>query len=163
MPEPNLIEPILSLDPGAHVDIRPDGAWLTAHNLDLPEAARCMAAGEATLSTISATALPAGETELVYHYRRGSTALNIKTRTHQNTIPSITPVCRAADWIEREIHDLYAVVFTDHPNLARLIRPPELPDGFFRSDISRGDGSPQPGEAQSRNQQVPRNLLVPKK
>ncbi len=146
MPEPNLTDPILALDPSAQVEVRPDGGWLLAPDLDIREAASRMVNCEAILSTVTATALPNGETELVYHYRAGSSALNIKTRTRQNTTASITPVCQAADWIEREIHDLYAVVFTGHPNLARLIRPPELSEGFFR----------QPGGAQSRNQQVPK-------
>ncbi len=153
MPETDLIDTILSLDPSARVEIRPDGAWLVAPDLDILAAARRLAACEATLSTVSAIDLSDGETELIYHYRLGSKALNLKTRTHQNTTASIAPVCRAAEWIEREIHDLYAVVFTGHPNLARLLRPPELPEGFFRRDISRRDVSPLPGEGAAKQVQ----------
>jgi NADH:ubiquinone oxidoreductase subunit C len=69
---------------------------------------------------------------LIYHFVLGSTALNIKVRTQKNTIPSITPITPSANWIEREIHDLYAVEFIGHPYLERFIRPPELSIGFFR-------------------------------
>jgi NADH:ubiquinone oxidoreductase subunit C len=142
MPEQDIIESIHALVPNAQVDIRPDGGWLFAPEIDIVEAARRMVQSEATLSTITARAIPGDETELVYHYHKGSLALNIKTRTRGNQAASITPVCQAAGWIEREIHDLYAVMFTGHPNLARLILPPELPVGLFR-----GDRSPRPGGA----------------
>ena len=41
-------------------------------------------------------------------------------------VASVSSVWRAADWYEREIHDLLGVVFIDHPNLAPLI----LYEGF---------------------------------
>jgi NADH:ubiquinone oxidoreductase subunit C len=43
-----------------------------------------------------------------------------------------------ASWIEREIHDFFAVEFIGHPNLIPLLRPPGLKDGFFRES---GSGS----------------------
>ncbi len=42
------------------------------------------------------------------------------------TVPSVTPVWRAADWYEREAHDLFGVSFDGHPNLAPLL----LYEGF---------------------------------
>lgn len=134
---PSLIIDLLALDPGATLLERADGAWLDAPSLDVLAMARRMAADEATLSTITAIARAEGETDLVYHYRKGPDAVNIKTRTSGNTIASITPVSPAAGWIEREIHDLYAVEFSGHPNLARLIRPQELAPGFFREPGGR--------------------------
>ena len=41
-------------------------------------------------------------------------------------VPSVEPVWRAADWFEREAHDLFGVEFTGHPNLIPLL----LWDGF---------------------------------
>ena len=41
-------------------------------------------------------------------------------------IPSVTSVWRAADWYEREAHDLFGIVFSDHGNLKPLI----LYEGF---------------------------------
>lgn len=40
--------------------------------------------------------------------------------------PSVTSVWRAADWYERETHDLFGVVFEGHPDLAPLL----LYEGF---------------------------------
>jgi NADH:ubiquinone oxidoreductase subunit C len=109
-----------------------DGLWMDAPNLEVVQMAASLLELGARLSTMTGTALEDGETELIYHFVIGSTALNIKVRTQKNAIPSITPITEAANWIEREIHDLYAVEFIGHPHLERFIRPPELPLGFFR-------------------------------
>ena len=42
------------------------------------------------------------------------------------TVPSVTPVWRAANWYEREAHDLFGVSFDGHPDLAPLL----LYEGF---------------------------------
>jgi NADH-quinone oxidoreductase subunit C len=42
------------------------------------------------------------------------------------TIPSVTSVWRAADWYEREAHDLFGVSFDGHPDLSPLL----LYEGF---------------------------------
>jgi NADH-quinone oxidoreductase subunit C len=36
-------------------------------------------------------------------------------------VPSVTPVWRAADWYEREAHDLFGMEFEGHPDLAPLL------------------------------------------
>ena len=41
-------------------------------------------------------------------------------------LPTVTPVWRAADWYEREAHDLFGVTFDGHPGLRPLI----LYEGF---------------------------------
>ena len=41
-------------------------------------------------------------------------------------VPSVTSVWRAADWYEREAHDLFGVSFEGHPDLSPLL----LYDGF---------------------------------
>jgi NADH-quinone oxidoreductase subunit C len=42
------------------------------------------------------------------------------------TIPSVTSVWRAADWYEREAHDLFGVSFDGHPDMSPLL----LYEGF---------------------------------
>ena len=42
------------------------------------------------------------------------------------TLPSVTSVWRAADWYEREAHDLFGVHFEGHPDLSPLL----LYEGF---------------------------------
>ena len=41
-------------------------------------------------------------------------------------VPTVVTVWSGADWFEREAHDLFGVVFQDHPNLIPLL----LYDGF---------------------------------
>jgi NADH:ubiquinone oxidoreductase subunit C len=110
----------------------PDGLWMDAPELDVTCMAAMLLDLGARLSTMTAIAIESGETEVIYHFMATSTVLNIKVRTQKNAILSITPIMPAADWIEREIHDLYAVEFLGHPHLERFIRPAELPIGFFR-------------------------------
>jgi NADH:ubiquinone oxidoreductase subunit C len=87
---------------------------------------------EARLTTITAISIDNGETELIYHFAIGGESVNVRTRTKANSIPSIANIYKAANWAERENHDLFGVDFTGHPNLKRLIRPPQLAEGFFR-------------------------------
>ena len=42
------------------------------------------------------------------------------------TVPSVTSVWRAADWYEREAHDLFGVSFDGHPDMSPLL----LYEGF---------------------------------
>jgi len=114
--------------------------WMHAPDLDVRAMAQTMLDLGARLSTMTGVALDlsagseetGAETAILYHYALGGAAITINVRTRQNTLASITPIVRAADWCEREIHDLYSVDFPGHPNLAPLIRPPEVPQGYFR-------------------------------
>lgn len=36
-------------------------------------------------------------------------------------IPTVTPVWRGANWYEREAHDLFGIVFDNHPNMDPLV------------------------------------------
>jgi len=109
-----------------------DGWWMTAPELDVVAVARCMKEWEARLSTLSAAVLPGEETEVIYHYYLDHQAFNFKVSTQKNTLPSIAPVLPAADWIEREIQDLYRVEFKNHPHPNRLIRSAQMKPGLFR-------------------------------
>jgi len=123
----------LSQLPGAgQVENRSDGLWMESPELDVLALAELMKTLKARLATISAISLENGETQIIYHYAIGGQAINGKTLTKENAIPSIAVIIKAASWIERENHDLFGVNFTGHPNLKRLIRPHQLADGFFR-------------------------------
>jgi Ni,Fe-hydrogenase III component G len=114
---------------------------MAAPTLDVLALARCMQSLGARLSTLTAAALPGEETEIIYHYYLDHQALNFKVTTQGNSLPSISPLLPAAEWIEREIQDLYRVQFQNHPHPARLIRPSQLEPGLFR----------QPGGAASKD------------
>jgi len=74
-----------------------------------------------------------GYLEAVYHLysmskKHGPVILRMRTgnRSDRVELPSLTPVWRAADFQEREVFDLFGIVFTGHPDLRRIL----MWDGF---------------------------------
>jgi Ni,Fe-hydrogenase III component G len=105
---------------------------MDAPGLDVTALAILMLREETRLSTMTGIALDGGETQVIYHYAKGGQAWHFRVNTHQNSLPSITPVTAAAGWIEREIADQYAVTFAGHPDPRPLVRPTQLAPGYFR-------------------------------
>jgi len=119
--------------PGAgSVSQRHQGIWMEAPALDVLAMARLMSEQRFRLATMTGIALENKETEILYHYIRNRESITFKTRTRGNSIASIAPVTRSANWIEREIHDFFEVEFKGHPDLRRLLLPPGLAPGYFR-------------------------------
>lgn len=82
-----------------------------------------------------------GYLEVVYHLfsmekKHGPVVLRMRTgnRSDQVTLPSFTPVWRSADFQEREVFDLYGVVFEGHPDLRRILMWDEFKDHPMRKD-----------------------------
>jgi NADH-quinone oxidoreductase subunit C len=62
--------------------------------------------------------------EIVYHLlsMRLNQRIRVKVRTDEMTpVPSATPVFPVANWYEREAFDMYGVLFSDHPDLRRIL------------------------------------------
>jgi NADH-quinone oxidoreductase subunit C len=56
-------------------------------------------------------------------------------------IPSAYPLWKGADWMEREIYDMYGIVFQGHPDLRRILMPEEFSAFPLRKDYPlRGRG-----------------------
>lgn len=56
-------------------------------------------------------------------------------------LPSCFPLWRGADWMEREVYDMYGVVFEGHPDLRRILLPDEFAAFPLRKDYPlRGRG-----------------------
>jgi len=53
---------------------------------------------------------------------RHNQRVRVKVATDEETpVPSVCGIHRSAGWFERETWDLYGVMFTDHPDLRRLL------------------------------------------
>lgn len=50
------------------------------------------------------------------------------------TLPSMYRHWKTADWTEREVYDLFGIHFTGHPNLQRILCPPEFESHALRKD-----------------------------
>jgi NADH-quinone oxidoreductase subunit C len=82
-----------------------------------------------------------GYLEVVYHLysmekKHGPVVLRLQTtnRTDQVHVPSLTPIWRGAELQEREVFDLYGVVFDGHPDLRRLLMWAGFKDYPMRKD-----------------------------
>ncbi len=118
--------------PGAgELERRDDGLWMQTTELDVAAMAMAMDAAGARLITITGLPRGDGEVTLIYHYAVPGTVVAVRTASRQRAMPSIGLVTPAAQWIEREIADLYGVRFDGHPDPRRLVRPPALAPGFF--------------------------------
>ena len=56
-------------------------------------------------------------------------------------LPSAYPLWKGADWMEREIYDMFGIEFEGHPDLRRILMPPEFTSFPLRKDYPmRGRG-----------------------
>lgn len=87
-----------------------------------------------------------GHLEVVYHLfsmekKHGPVILRMRTqdRAEQVHLPSLTPVWRSAEFQEREIFDLYGVIFDGHPDLRRILMWDGFQDHPMRRDYVEPD------------------------
>jgi Ni,Fe-hydrogenase III component G len=93
-----------------------------------------------------ATGLDARENmEILYHFTFEDinliVSLRVKLSKAKLEIDSLTPMFEAANWIEREIHELLGINFRGHPDLRRLLLPDDWPQGVYplRRDYKEWD------------------------
>ena len=74
--------------------------------------------------------------EALYHFSNDESGCFVTVKAfirdrEKPAIESITPFVPAAEWIEREIHDILGIDFLNHPNLRRLILADDWPEGVY--------------------------------
>jgi len=85
--------------------------------------------------------------EILYHFVIEEINLLISFRVKLDKsdlrIDSLVPVFEAANWIEREIHEMLGVDFKGHPDLRRLLLPDDWPECVYplRKDYQEWDKS----------------------
>ena len=82
---------------------------------------------------------------VIYGLLNTTTGQRVFVKTFVNepepTLPSVFDLWKVADWMEREIYDMFGIVFEGHPNLRRILLPPEFTSYPLRKDYPlRGRG-----------------------
>jgi NADH-quinone oxidoreductase subunit C len=62
---------------------------------------------------------------ILYSFRRNE-RVRVKTRVKEGEKPhSITSIHKTANWLEREVFDMFGIEFAHHPDLRRILMPDE--------------------------------------
>src|SRR5438876_554216 len=64
---------------------------------------------------------------VVYHLfsygRNAYVRLKVPLQGDKPALPSIVDICPVANWYEREVWDMFGIVFEGHPHLTRILMP----------------------------------------
>ncbi len=77
--------------------------------------------------------------EVVYHLYSTSRKSRITFKVavdEGEEVPSITDIFKGANWMEREVYDMFGIRFTGHPNLKRILLWEGFPGHPLRKDFS---------------------------
>jgi NADH-quinone oxidoreductase subunit C len=82
---------------------------------------------------------------VIYALANTATAERLYIRTHLDepdlTLASAVPLWLGANWMEREVFDMFGIKFAGHPNLKRILMPEEFTAFPLRKDYPlRGRG-----------------------
>lgn len=99
--------------------------WLATSALNVRHVAAVMNSVHARFVTVTAIELPDRQGfRLDYHWDLDGNLLGFSFRISGNSIESIYDLCEAVDWIEREVHEGFAIDF-----LGRVYEPLLLREG----------------------------------
>ncbi len=71
----------------------------------------------------------------------------------QLSVPSAVPIWQGADWMEREVYDMFGIMFEGHPDHRRILLPEEFTAFPLRKDYPlRGRGERHNFPVITRNQ-----------
>ena len=73
--------------------------------------------------------------EILYHFILEDInlliSLRVKLPRDKAEIDSLVSVFEAANWIEREMHELLGIKFKGHPDMRKLLLPDDWPEGTY--------------------------------
>jgi NADH-quinone oxidoreductase subunit C len=79
--------------------------------------------------------------DVVYHLLSipNQSELRLKVRVGQRnedhpSVPTVTGIWPTANWFEREVYDLFGILFTGHPDLRRILMPMDWTTHPLRKD-----------------------------
>ena len=110
--------------------------WLPLGSRSVRELAKAMNSLHARFVTITAYQLPKEEGfRLEYHWDLDGQLLGFSFPLADKSIESIYDLCEAADWIEREIHEGFAIDFTGREYEPLLLRQGDMPGVNLRDVV----------------------------
>jgi NADH-quinone oxidoreductase subunit C len=119
--------------------------WLDRETSEKVKVKQIVDGVEQEVEEVRKTQFP-GYLEAVYHLysmekKHGPVVIRMRTanRTDQVHLPSLVPVWRSADFQEREVYDLYGILFDGHPDLRRILMWDEFEDFPMRKDYVEPD------------------------
>ncbi len=74
---------------------------------------------------------------MVYHLYSYATKklVRVKSRFGEgDPVPSMTSIWKTADWLEREVYDMFGILFSGHPDLKRILLPDDWHGFPLRKD-----------------------------
>ena len=91
------------------------------------------------LTDLTAAHYPEAENpfEVLYHLYSiaHNRRLRLKVRIKEGqAVPTVSGVWSSADWMEREVYDLFGIEFKDHPDLRRILLPDNWGSHPMRKD-----------------------------
>jgi NADH-quinone oxidoreductase subunit C len=94
---------------------------------------------------------------LVYLLAGTATNARLTVRVFLNepdlSVPSVVPLWEGANWLEREVWDMFGITFTGHPDLRRILMPDEFTAYPLRKDYPlQGRGERHNFPVLTRNQ-----------
>jgi NADH-quinone oxidoreductase subunit C len=94
----------------------------------------------ALLADVAGADWPKREKRFDVVYNLYSVAHNLRLRlkvqvAEGESIPSVVPVWLSANWVEREVFDMFGVPFEGHPDLRRILMPDDWEGHPLRKDF----------------------------
>lgn len=81
--------------------------------------------------------------EVVYHLlslvNKQRICLKVGIPENDPTLPSLTSLWPTANWQEREVYDLFGLIFQGHPSLDRILLPEDWEGHPLRKDVPLGN------------------------
>jgi NADH-quinone oxidoreductase subunit C len=89
--------------------------------------------GQTRFITATAVETSAGTVEIWYHFDFYQTpqtlSVGVAVAKNRPSLCSIVPIVKSAEWIEKEIAEMFGVQFEGHPSPGRLLLPEGWPKG----------------------------------
>ena len=102
--------------------------WVAGEGADVRAIAQALKQEGARFITITAYELPSGQGFcLEYLWDLNGELLGLNLHAEAGVVPSIFDLCEAADWIEREIHEEFALEFAGRAYEPLLLREGDRP------------------------------------